>query len=334
MLICSVLAIAFVIATIRFTLPLYSTTIPGEMIYRRSSLISFLSRKRLTGERDFVNIVIQRIANVSGGEKQPNGRDKYDLVLTSSVGEHKQSHNAVRSKSDFSVSGYIELNSGDLLNTTLNPTDIFSATKSKRPLIVRTNGRIRSQTNSSGVELGEYRTMKQRFAGGDKHYNRYWNEPDTDKFTQFQEDWCRVREARLDWERYLAPCKNFTVWGLGTSALEKGHDVQTQTDALRSYISRWSLRPAGEFSRLFIRSVTKDYRLKTIGGDSWRVHFRDGPSSFATSVFDLGNGTYEVMFLVMEPGVYRAEIILDYTLCHGFKDPPPDWFKRGQYSTS
>lgn len=146
-------------------------------------------------------------------------------------------------------------------------------------------------------------------------------------FERFQEDWCRVRTARLNWKQYLAPCRNSTVWGVGMSAL-RGADM-LPTDAVKSYINHFELRPAGEFSRFFIQTVTNDGRLKRVGGDSWRVHFREGPSSFAPTVFDLDNGTYEVLFLVMEPGLYKADIILDYTLCNGFKDPPPDWFIRG-----
>ncbi|KAJ7369256.1 hypothetical protein OS493_040236 [Desmophyllum pertusum] len=31
----------------------------------------------------------------------------------------------------------------------------------------------------------------------------------------------------------------------------------------------------------------------------------------------------------MEPGVYQLSIYLDYSLCDGFKDPPRDWFIKG-----
>ena len=71
---------------------------------------------------------------------------------------------------------------------------------------------------------------------------------------------------------------------------------------------------------------------KTIGGDSWRVYIRKGPSSLAPIVFDLSNGLYEVLFLVLEPGSYTAQIWLDYTLCDGYRDPPENWFQEGTYS--
>ena len=69
---------------------------------------------------------------------------------------------------------------------------------------------------------------------------------------------------------------------------------------------------------------------KTFGGDSWRVYIRKGPSSLAPVVFDLNNGLYEVLFLVLEPGSYTAQVWLDYTLCDGVREPPDDWFIKGK----
>lgn len=75
--------------------------------------------------------------------------------------------------------------------------------------------------------------------------------------------------------------------------------------------------------------MTSEGKLKTFGGDSWRVYLRQGPSSLAPVVLDHTNGLYEVLFLVLEPGLYSAQVYLDYTLCDGFRDPPIDWFKIG-----
>lgn len=85
----------------------------------------------------------------------------------------------------------------------------------------------------------------------------------------------------------------------------------------------------GHFSRFYIQSVTKDGRIKTSGGDAWRIYVRQGPASLAPQVWDLNNGMYEVVFLVMEPGTYTAQITLDFTLCDGLREPPVDWFIRG-----
>ena len=85
----------------------------------------------------------------------------------------------------------------------------------------------------------------------------------------------------------------------------------------------------GEFSRFYIQSVTSDGRLKRTGGDSWRVHIRQGPASLAPMVVDHDDGTYEVMFLALEPGNYSTQVFLDYTLCDGYRDPPADWYIKG-----
>ena len=41
------------------------------------------------------------------------------------------------------------------------------------------------------------------------------------------------------------------------------------------------------------------------------------------------NSKNEVVFLVMEPGNYSAQITLDFTLCDGLRDPPEDWIIKG-----
>ena len=69
-------------------------------------------------------------------------------------------------------------------------------------------------------------------------------------------------------------------------------------------------------------------RTKAFGGDAWRVRVQ-GPADLVATVSDMENGTYEAKFLPMEPGTYSLQITLDYTLCHGLKNPPPDWFMRG-----
>lgn len=68
---------------------------------------------------------------------------------------------------------------------------------------------------------------------------------------------------------------------------------------------------------------------KLIGGDSWRIKVM-GRSSLMGSMYDLGNGTYEMALLLSEPGTYTAQLTLDYSLCHGLKNPPYDWFRKGK----
>lgn len=141
----------------------------------------------------------------------------------------------------------------------------------------------------------------------------------------FKRDWCRLQKARLDWKEILRPCLNLTVW----SPIKPGFGVNQITDPSKSFISGWNIKAAGEFSRFVIQTVSAGNVEKTIGGDSWRIHIQ-GPSSLAPTIFDHNNGTYEVLFLIIEDGDYEAKIFLDYSLCHGFKDPPPYWFKKGK----
>ena len=146
------------------------------------------------------------------------------------------------------------------------------------------------------------------------------------RLQDFQHEWLRQRRARVDWKNIIKPCADNMAWGL-----VKDHWGKTnRSNATTSDIIFKDIRPAGEFSKIFIQSKTSDNRTKLIGGDSWRV-FARGPSSIAATVFDHNNGTYEALFLITEPGVYKLMIYLEYSLCDGFKDPPRDWFVGGDF---
>ncbi|KAL9954334.1 hypothetical protein ACROYT_G041856 [Oculina patagonica] len=122
----------------------------------------------------------------------------------------------------------------------------------------------------------------------------------------------------------IRPCADQMAWGL----VKDNWGKISRSNAATSDVIFEEIRPAGEFSRIFIQSKTSDNRTKVIGGDTWRVYVR-GPSSVAATVFDHNNGTYEALFLITEPGVYQLMIYLDYSLCDGFRDPPRDWFIKG-----
>ena len=141
--------------------------------------------------------------------------------------------------------------------------------------------------------------------------------------TKFITPWCRQQRWRLDWKGMILPCKDKMAWN-------SSRDRTNATDPNTSFISLWDIKPVGEYSRFSIQSQTKKGLSKTQGGDTWRVLLR-GPSSISPTVFDHGNGTYEVLFLALESGVYSANVTLDYTLCDGFKDPPREWFITGKF---
>ena len=145
----------------------------------------------------------------------------------------------------------------------------------------------------------------------------------------FRFHWYRERKARVDWWAIMKPCYDNMEWRQVKPGWEKHH----RTDASKSLIISQDIQPAGQFSRLFIQSRTKEGRIKTMGGDSWRVYLR-GPASLAATVFDHRNGTYEALFLIVEPGEYRVETHLDFSLCDGFRDPPENWFRIGSWKDS
>ena len=144
------------------------------------------------------------------------------------------------------------------------------------------------------------------------------------RLQDFQHEWLRQRRARVDWKNIIKPCVDNMAWGL----VKENWGKTNRSNATTSEIIFKDIRPAGEFSKIFIQSKTSDNRRKLIGGDTWRVYVR-GPTSIAATVFDHNNATYEVLFLITEPGVYQLMIYLDYSLCDGFKDPPRDWFIIG-----
>ena len=144
------------------------------------------------------------------------------------------------------------------------------------------------------------------------------------RLKDFLHEWLRQRRTRVDWNNIIKPCADNMAWGLTKDHWGKAN----RSNATTSDIIFQDIRPAGEFSKIFIQSKTSDNRTKFIGGDTWRVYVR-GPTSVAATVFDHSNGTYEALFLITEPGVYQLMIYLDYSLCDGFKDPPRDWFIIG-----
>ncbi|XP_068696464.1 uncharacterized protein [Montipora capricornis] len=145
-------------------------------------------------------------------------------------------------------------------------------------------------------------------------------------YDEFKVNWCRQRKWRLDWQSMKKPCEDLRFRRL----TEKQYEALA-TSPNQSEIFEVQIRPAGEYSRFFVQSRTRNAHKKTIGGDSWRVYL-EGPSYLAGTVFDHNNGVYEVLFLITEPGAYKINMVLDYTLCDGLIDPPIQWFKNAHCS--
>ena len=138
--------------------------------------------------------------------------------------------------------------------------------------------------------------------------------------------WLRMHRARVDWRALLKPCSDQMAWG----TLKSGWGKVNRSSAKTSYISYMDIQPSGQFSRIFIQTRTASGRDKVIGGDFWRV-LLTGPASVSATVFDHQNGTYEAIALLVDPGNYTVRAYLDYSLCDGVRDPPENWFRKGEY---
>ena len=84
---------------------------------------------------------------------------------------------------------------------------------------------------------------------------------------EFVNHWFRMQKQRVDWKQILAPCANNTVVGRTLP----GWGKENATSLEKSYVEYVDIRPAGQFSRFFIRTKTNDGRYKVIGGDFWKV---------------------------------------------------------------
>lgn len=141
----------------------------------------------------------------------------------------------------------------------------------------------------------------------------------------FGKDWCRMRNARIDWKRIREPCEGNTDFETNLP----GWDIKNRTNGRYSFVESMDIRPAGEFSRIIIQTRTAFGLPKSVGGDYWRV-FISGQTGFAPTVFDRKNGEYEILFLILQPGNYCVSAVLDHSICEGMKDPPDYWFISGK----
>jgi hypothetical protein len=57
-----------------------------------------------------------------------------------------------------------------------------------------------------------------------------------------------------------------------------------------------------------------------------------GPATVAATVFDHGNGSYEAIALIVDPGKYLLMAIVERSLCEGMKDPTPEFYTQCKYN--
>ena len=91
---------------------------------------------------------------------------------------------------------------------------------------------------------------------------------ETNEIDDFRREWLRQHRARSDWQAIIKPCYDNMAWG----KVKAGWGKVNRTNAFTSKIIFQDIRPAEEYSKIFIQSKTSDNRTKVIGGDTWRVH--------------------------------------------------------------
>ena len=130
---------------------------------------------------------------------------------------------------------------------------------------------------------------------------------------------------RFDWKSILRPCKNNMSW----IYRQRDHsEAEWRTNALKSRIIEYGINPAGFYTKFILESKTKNGKRKTVGGDFWRAYLT-GTGYQHGYVYDLNNGSYEIWFAITEIGNYTLNLLLEFSMCDGLKDPPEDWFQRG-----
>ena len=187
---------------------------------------------------------------------------------------------------------------------------VINRTKSgiKHGEIIKKEKTIKNGSSSSNSHV-KIKTSKLTFEQAEKRFTKYW---------------ALQRDLRVNYKKILNPCRFYMTWREHYPF--KG--PYTITSANNSYVTL-DIQPAGQYSTITIETYTKKKTRKRIGGDSWRVHIQ-GAASVPVSIIDHNNGSYEASFLLTQVGLYTVDIYLDYSLCDGFKDPPPGWFIKGR----
>ena len=89
----------------------------------------------------------------------------------------------------------------------------------------------------STVILYEFFTYEYQLPRTIHNFTRDQQSRDDDNFLS---DWCRLQRSRVDWKGFVGSCRYKKAW--------KQRDVNSinRTDADRSFISRWEMRPQGK----------------------------------------------------------------------------------------
>ncbi|XP_065674293.1 uncharacterized protein LOC136091195 [Hydra vulgaris] len=91
-----------------------------------------------------------------------------------------------------------------------------------------------------------------------------------------------------------------------------------------------TMNSPGSKCYVFIESLNSCNISKHYGGDFWWMKII-GPTSFNVPLIDGNNGFYYQEFFLKLEGVYVVSLMLEFSNYDGLKDPPKDWFKKGDY---
>ena len=148
---------------------------------------------------------------------------------------------------------------------------------------------------------------------------------------RFSKSWDELVSRKYDFKRLEGDCYQRFTWT--KSEAIPWHQHQNRTEYTKGYFNIWNINKADEFSSITLQTQYQNGSRKLYGGDHWRVRMK-GPSSPHVIKTDLRNGSYEFKFLPVVPGSYQLFVWLEYTLCAGLKEPPSDWFIRGDFFQS
>ncbi|XP_046847922.1 uncharacterized protein LOC124441482 [Xenia sp. Carnegie-2017] len=136
-----------------------------------------------------------------------------------------------------------------------------------------------------------------------------------DDEANFLRTWARVQRTQLDLREITGTCEK---------CVENKCPIinpYQRTDVMTSYVTNEVIQRSGDFSRVYIRTKNASGYYRTTGGDGWQVYIK-GPSISTATVFDLRNGTYEIVFLPVVSGQYTLFAYLIYTACVAINRPP------------
>lgn len=136
-----------------------------------------------------------------------------------------------------------------------------------------------------------------------------------DDEANFLRTWARVQRTQLDLREITGTCEKCVANKCPIINPYQRTDVRT------SYVTNEVIQRSGDFSRVYIRTKNASGYYRTTGGDGWQVYIK-GPSISTATVFDLRNGTYEIVFLPVVSGQYTLFAYLIYTACVAINRPP------------